>query len=1384
MTAARKSEFSKGVTIEYSAETMVEHLSRTIPPVGDVSADAFAVVQRPLADSDSQEDAAGSCVEVVTARLDAVSKTGKLVHIRPDLQSSTGYQLHEADLPALRWLDGTPVPLQEVDRIDAFYQTQRTQDGRIVPAINTIVQFQRDDDPSLLFVLPMQFTDEDGWHPWALARLDERPVRNHLDRVRQIAVFRGKDGRHILHGISADPGGRREDDRMFLIYQNRHGEWRESNNEMWPDRISELRLLPGGAGETARIATRNANEMFIWPVTIDDETLKVDEETSVPLSGLDGQISGDRLLPMPARVGDRGVLLHDRESGNLSYLTGYQGDAELSALGLTGGAGQPSSIKSVATGRDATNNLVVFATDADTRMWVLRQKADSGAHGLDFEDWICLGEEAVAVGAPRAMLSGPECFIVTKERQVKRISQCVENSLWAYDTLAVPRQDSDPVDATRCHLARLVVKNAKNSPAPFARVEIQSSHPVVAYIGQYAHLLTPSKGVLAEADATGVVRVRLPADRLTAPKLHVRPSDSDTWTEVQPDVRTMPRLSGAMKGATSATLIEAGILPQGLSHDEAAKLTDLYRDVSGSLANGLGKTDPRSRTGDKVQTFEVGVNDNQQISTTVRNWDLSNPLEFLQDAISTAGEFFKQIGKRLGDFLLQVRNKVVDVARLVVSTIRASGDIRINFTIGGHTVDLHFRAADALDAVESLIGSISNLLDKAGKAIKNAADAVLGFLAEKLGWAGIMRANDVLRAFALKGLDGLATILGDKAVTWTQDLFSQISAFADHMGTQLSSLLPPELAEKSTGAQGRAERDGIASPAELMRMLASDDPALNTVMDAVHAAWEVVTKFMTDLKQDVLSPASRELVESLEGLLEETAKAFWEGINLPIQRYLKEYGNPDPRDLKSLLGVIPSIFSSLPEVARLAIDKTEAIIVAILRVAAAAVRCMKEILTAPFSGIPFIGEVFKIFSLDGRGVDLLDVLTLPTAAAGSILNKVVTGKDLITVEARDAIVNPAFQFGDIFKCLFSLGQTSRAHEASIRIANDPEPKSVGAAANPVDEKSFADGDAAESEIQKANDGGSGSSINKIVAMLQPITGTVAVMALDLVLKFVENKFAILKQADAAEPAGNPSAVAFFCTSVIRILRAVLRIPASVFSIVAFIKDLNQFGAHPTYKLAGITIASAVAMMIVFDCLYHFAQAIVFLGGLSMPGVAMCIARFIEIVETASKAMMLFLGAIALTVAGFLVIGRQWDSIKTSLIDFAKGGVKVVQLAIMIPKVTQAISKIAGKIGEILKKVFMKMLSAIVEMIFRYLGDISLDASACLNTISTVSTSGGATAAGVGALVGLAITAVLVVVVIAAALIGIVICIALWLWGTVVKAIGLFHDEEIAASSTG
>lgn len=248
MTAIRKAEISRGASIVWSADTMVEHLNRAVPPVGDVSSAGFAVVQRPADPADEGASASGSVVEVVTARYDTEAGIGKLVHLRPDPESPTGYALHEADLPTVRWSDGAAVPVERVARTDAFYQTHRTQDGRIVPAINAVVQFPRADDPGYLFVLPMQFTEETGWAPWKLNRERERPVRNHLDRVRQAAVYRDGDGRHILHGLSAVPGRGEDAERMFFIHQAEDGEWRENNAKRRADRAPEVRLLPGRGG--------------------------------------------------------------------------------------------------------------------------------------------------------------------------------------------------------------------------------------------------------------------------------------------------------------------------------------------------------------------------------------------------------------------------------------------------------------------------------------------------------------------------------------------------------------------------------------------------------------------------------------------------------------------------------------------------------------------------------------------------------------------------------------------------------------------------------------------------------------------------------------------------------------------------------------------------------------------------------------------------------------------------------------------------------------------------------------------------------------------------------------------------------------------------------
>ena len=453
--------------IQAATDTIEHVFNAAQPPLAAGLHKRFAVVQRPIDENEDSKTVlpgADSIVELLS-----VTPENQLLHMRPDSESDTGWRESRIALPSYRE-DRTTLE-GDVVEINAFYQSKN---------IYALLHYQDPVHKDSHTILPMRFDEKEGWRELSI----DGHVANALYLTRQAAIYRTADGRHLIYGVSTAF----EHPQLVVVFETREPGVFDAVHERIPNEEATYRLLPGDPeGDQALNACLRIDragvhlQAFEFDYDEDEDEYYFEwgeEQAEIDLGY--GELTAANVFPFPSLVGTQSLLLLG-EDNQLHYVAGYE-NGDLRTTPLTGIDSAPAQISQIALGRDEHNRAIVFALSAnDSRLWVLRQSGVSDAGDLAFATWVCLGNRANVIGAPRAMLDGAELFLVNSEnRGLEHMRQDRDTTFWSNSTLLTAQESDQTLQATStvAHAVELEVLSGEGGPVANSRLEVQTSHSV------------------------------------------------------------------------------------------------------------------------------------------------------------------------------------------------------------------------------------------------------------------------------------------------------------------------------------------------------------------------------------------------------------------------------------------------------------------------------------------------------------------------------------------------------------------------------------------------------------------------------------------------------------------------------------------------------------------------------------------------------------------------------------------------------------------------------------------------------------------------------------------------------------------------------------------
>jgi hypothetical protein len=976
-TDAPRPKLPVAVDLSYSCDTLQDWLAFDRPPVREGKIDDC------LAVFTAAGDKANGLLAVAPGRQ-------QLLHLRPTPEESPmvegGWRSETVDVPDSR-RGGDLWPRGDIYRLTAL-----TEKGETL----ALVHLEEAGGAKRTYIEPMRMDAKSGtWKTWQLPGF----LPQILLSTAQTEVYFDAAGEAMLYTKPTSTAG--EDDRFALVFRG-ETEWEvaQASFPVRPGKPATFRLLanddPTTLGTLLRLGDGNVVEfMRVRLEKPKDEDPYIEHPKEWQRKELTAFGAGDldaaRLIPLPERPGC--FLLH-AANGHLWLVSGLESTSP-SVVPLTGTTDLSDAAAQVRVGLDMAPpdggppRVEIFIVDAtrDRRVWVAREGKGSSAAAASFEKWVPLGEHVRALAIAPRLTSGAELFSIAQGRSttIERHSFDRNGEAWLGSVVQTSRASLDEAVETVTHTVRVTLKTATGAAAPSARTGIEASFPCVAIIHGVARHLAPGSILPTQADDSGQLLIRIPANGPHAPVLTVHLGDNTKRT-IAADEAVARRLAGKEKHhvVDQKRLENAGLLPQKLSPADKSNLTELVRTAGAEI--GKRRTGVATLTNERPRWFHGTLveGDSGEVTWKVAHGRGALPVVVTAESLLTA----------TGETAAEGWGFVGDIFRWIVATGQKIAEWTVKFAsdaaafvirIGKQTFDLTVRLAQGIvSGIEALFAGIAQAVG----AVVDAARALLNVVKAAFDVDAIRRTNTAMRycldgAFRIVeyqvrvGLRDVLTGIVDKAFGVADDAIGAIESYVE--GFTFAKLSAEGIPDQESGGSGVPGRAALLEKAGTSGRWIADRVA-------AHPERLRSSMVMTNepLAADVVNRLTR-LSELIQSDDEKKTTVF-----SILRKELPDVTTQFSEGKFSALSIV-AVLRLVRKIIALTGSLMKAAITIVLEVIADAIKALRELLKVEIS-IPGVEQLGRLVL--GRAPQVGDVMTLMLAAPTTILWKIVTlGKE-------------------------------------------------------------------------------------------------------------------------------------------------------------------------------------------------------------------------------------------------------------------------------------------------------------------------------------------------------------------------------------------------------
>lgn len=946
----------KVVSLQARAETHEEYTQILLPPVSLSSPRSFTAVH---------DRVEGKRV----VELLALNEQGKPVHFAHNRQSESGWTEIPISIP--------DPPAAEVREILGFFATGR---------LHALVRWAGWPAPTRA----MFRTLGGQWSPLPLSDAAASLLAN----TRSVAVARTHAGHGCIYGISAD--------FKFFLLSPSGAKWGVALTEaVQKDRYF---VLPGKEDDDLTILrghSTNGSQYYLRSGKVVNGSFQGGSEEQIYFS-LQNEI--DSIQPFPpqpkATQGHFHWLLLQQDSTTPIYMF-INGEKKVTLTPFENLGVRDAQIMS-----DREGKGMIFGVTTGEKELVVRRQKDVLDNGLRrFHDWSRTGDIVKGLAVPRFTTSAPEVFIVRKEDD--RVLHLVEEGregTWHASVVAVPKPAADKVESMTVHSLDVLALSSSGEPVPDATVVVKASRASTITINGVVHQVDPVFGLTAKTDYSGRLVFKSRASDLTAPELRLHVPDFMSQGQMESyEIASAfyRRLAGLdpKYPVTPATLRAQKVLPSQ-SEMEDAKAEEVAKAVR-RFGSALAKAGFAASEGPGPKPGGF-----QGFDLSPAGWEFDfkpeNPSERMtvkpipkKELVLASGSSQDtevepaNLWQWLGDILRKIGAKLEDVKKVVVKL--AQEVVELVIYLVNETRNL------VVKGVSAIAGALELLFDRIRAAYNMTTDfaaQAVKWLRQVFEWDDIVRTHDVILHTLSQQLVNLETLCSTTGVSVLRDAATSLKAKLSDSIVSAKQALGPN------GALAGKNLRSLYNPQG-----GPTDPVLDSALFQTSQENRVRLTYLFDQVQahsgsiaDGLpsSPISEADRKAFNDLVENLKKAL---TNHGFQSKAEAMGTWF-KDLKDPKKLVVAALSGMLDAVELAvtagIEVTHAVLEALLKLVAVAVRSLRKMATQPLTNIPVLSALYK--QMTGQDMTLCGIVALGAAIPGTILYKVIKNTAPFTAE--------------------------------------------------------------------------------------------------------------------------------------------------------------------------------------------------------------------------------------------------------------------------------------------------------------------------------------------------------------------------------------------------
>jgi hypothetical protein len=681
---------------------------------------------------------------------------------------------------------------------------------------------------------------------------------------------------------------------------------------------------------------------------------------------------------------------------------------------LSGTAGVPlGSVTTIAGALGPDGKLRIYATDAQDKLWILRQLGTDGSANAPYFTWGAwhpLGDNTLSIANGPGNLGTSDIFALDSDAFLVHMSQNAATFRWTTQLIKKPTTVQEEPDYVPQYVTHVSVLDANATPQANVSLTVTSEEPVSIWVEGAQHFVDAENPLTVLTTGFGTVTLSTPALGLHTAKLTFQADGFAAPQTVYPPENVHARLAVVDgPGLSNATAQTQGLPPvtQPVSANKQADFAGAAKGITGAfsipLDGGANVGRPVCRVVDMrhANTF-AGLASSLALASRAGEGARSSvggPWDAFWSDLANFGE---DVYHAIRTGAIEVVGVSVDIENKTVTLeleVEGVGSNMLEFAVS----TIH----DVVDAVQSLFSYIEATVER-----------LLDWLKSLFEWQDIINTKTVVEYYVNQVLQNVVADVTPGASGSIQTLVQ--AQFETLSGQVNAAFNAAEAAFQNTSF------NGLANTAS--RALAARGRSLSTA-NPLHPTEQLAAYQSNRVRCDYVQSKSHTHFQA-GGPMGAAARrcalpsdAFGDLLTLVQDNLLNNSSYSEARQklqasLTNALANPQALFDMavydflvlVQEFVQLVITLLEDVIIAMLDLIGEGISSLKDVLNVPID-IPAVSYIYK--QLTGNALTVMDVACLVLATPATVLYKTAyngppftTNPNADGIQVKDVLSTP------------------------------------------------------------------------------------------------------------------------------------------------------------------------------------------------------------------------------------------------------------------------------------------------------------------------------------------------------------------------------------------